>query len=102
MPTTKAEGCLTIHALGGAGQMTAVVLLGLMIGSSFPVTIVLAQEAWPWSVGFASALAWFGMDAGRSTLDAGLGSLLYAPLVGMAALAIYWAAARPHVTAPAT
>lgn len=99
--------------LGGAGQMAAVVLLGVMIGASFPVTIVMAQESWPQSVGFASALAmglgWMpaglgawvvGMIADRSTLDAGLGSLLYAPLVGMAALGIYLIAARPRATAP--
>ncbi len=100
--------------LGGAGQMAAVVLLGLTIGASFPVTIVLAQEAWPQSVGFASALAmglgWMpaglgawvvGLIADRHTLDAGLSSLLYAPLAGMAALGIYLIAARRRVTAPA-
>jgi FSR family fosmidomycin resistance protein-like MFS transporter len=93
--------------LGGAGQMAAVILLGLMIGASFPVTIVMAQEAWPRNVGFASALAmglgWMpaglgawvvGLIADRHTLDAGLGSLLYAPLVGMAALGMYLVAAR--------
>lgn len=86
----------------GLPQMGAVILVGVMIGASFPVTIVLAQEAWPQSVGFASAMvmglgwlpaglgAWaVGQIADGSTLTVGLGSLLLVPLVGLAALAVY-------------
>jgi FSR family fosmidomycin resistance protein-like MFS transporter len=93
--------------LSGGPQMIAVVLIGVMIGASFPVTIVLAQEAWPQSVGLASALvmglgwlpagigAWVvGHIADRSTLDDGLASLLLAPLVGLAAAGIYAVARR--------
>jgi FSR family fosmidomycin resistance protein-like MFS transporter len=40
----------------GPLQLVAVVIVGVMIGSSYPVTIVLAQEAWPRSVGLASAM----------------------------------------------
>ena len=82
--------------------MAAVILIGVMIGASFPVTIVLAQEAWPQSVGFASAMvmglgwlpaglgAWaVGHIADESTLTIGLSSLLPVPLVGLAALAVY-------------
>lgn len=89
-------------SLAGWPQMAAVILIGLMIGASFPVTIVLAQEAWPQSVGFASAMvmglgwlpaglgAWVvGNIADGSTLDAGLQSLLYVPLVGLAAVGVY-------------
>jgi FSR family fosmidomycin resistance protein-like MFS transporter len=89
--------------LGGASQMATVVLVGLSIGASFPVTIVLAQEAWPRSVGFASAmvmgLGWLpaglgalvvGRIADRSSLSQGLDSLLFVPLAGLAAAAIYW------------
>ena len=88
--------------LSGLPQMASVVLVGTMIGASFPVTIVLAQEAWPRSVGFASAMvmglgwlpaglgAWaVGHIADGSSLTAGLGSLLFVPLVGVAALGVY-------------
>jgi len=90
-----------LHA-SGLPQMAAVILIGVMIGASFPVTIVLAQEAWPQSVGFASAMvmglgwlpaglgAWaVGHIADESTLTIGLSSLLPVPLVGLAALAVY-------------
>lgn len=88
--------------LSGIGQIGAVLLVGLMIGASYPVTIVLAQEAWPQSVGFASAMvmglgwlpaglgAWVvGQIADRSTLTAGLASLLFVPLVGLVAVGVY-------------
>ena len=91
----------------GAPQMAAVLLIGLMIGASFPVTIVLAQEAWPRSVGFASAMvmgfgwlpaglgAWVvGRIADNSTLTDGLSSLAVAPLVGLAAAAVFVAVGR--------
>lgn len=86
----------------GAPQMAAVLFIGLMIGASFPVTIVLAQEAWPRSLGLASALAmgigWLpaglgawvvGQIADRSTLTAGLSSLVFVPVVGLAAAGVY-------------
>ncbi len=73
-----------------------------MIGASFPVTIVLAQEAWPQSVGLASAmvmgLGWLpsglgafvvGQIADRSSLTAGLTSLVFVPFAGLIALLIY-------------
>ncbi len=89
--------------LTGVSQMGSVVLIGLSIGASFPTTIVLAQEAWPQSVGFASAVvmglgwlpaglgAWVaGRIADQSTLDAGLRSLVFALPVGLAALGVFW------------
>lgn len=89
--------------LTGLPQMAAVVIIGVSIGASFPTTIVLAQEAWPQSVGFASAIvmglgwlpaglgAWVvGRIADRTTLDDGLRSLLFVPLAGLAALCVYW------------
>ena len=91
----------------GAPQMAAVLLVGLMIGASFPVTIVLAQEAWPGSVGFASALvmgigwlpaglgAWVvGRIADGSTLTDGLHSLAFAPLVGLVAAGVFMVVER--------
>lgn len=93
--------------LSGLPQMASVVLIGLMIGASYPVTIVLAQESWPQSVGFASAMvmglgwlpaglgAWVvGRIADGSSLDNGLASLLLVPLVGIAALGAYAAVRR--------
>ena len=95
-----------LHTVG-APQMAAVLLIGLMIGASFPVTIVLAQEAWPRSLGFASAMvmglgwlpaglgAWaVGRIADGSTLTDGLRSLTLAPLVGLAAAGVFMALAR--------
>lgn len=88
--------------LTGLPQMASVVLVGVMVGASYPVTIVLAQEAWPQSIGFASAMvmglgwlpaglgAWVvGQIADASTLTTGLQSLLLVPLVGLAALGVY-------------
>lgn len=96
----------------GVSQMAAVVLVGLMIGASFPVAIVLAQEAWPRSVGFASAMvmglgwlpaglgAWVvGNIADRSSLTAGLQSLTFVPLIGLGALVIYVAIQRRRLVA---
>jgi len=93
--------------LFGVPQMGAVALIGLMIGASFPVSIVLAQEAWPRSVGFASAMvmgigwlpaglgAWaVGQIADASTLTDGLRSLTFAPLVALAATAVFFAILR--------
>ncbi len=95
-------GHVLMMRLTGVPQMAAVVLVGLSIGASFPVTIVLAQEAWPQSVGFASAMvmglgwlpaglgAWVvGHIADRTSLDAGLASLVLVPLVGLAAAGVY-------------
>ena len=89
-------------SLAGWPQMMAVVVVGLMVGASFPPTIVLAQEAWPGSIGFASAMvmglgwlpaglgAWVvGHIADSSTLTDGLRSLLFVPLVSLAAMGVY-------------
>jgi FSR family fosmidomycin resistance protein-like MFS transporter len=86
----------------GAVQLAAVLTIGLMIGASFPVTIVLAQEAWPQSVGLASAmvmgLGWLpsglgaftvGQIADRSSLTEALATLTFVPLVGLVALLVY-------------
>ena len=92
---------LLLHSTGPA-QLGSVLLIGIMIGASFPVTIVLAQEAWPKSVGLASAmvmgLGWLpsglgalvvGQIADRSSLTAGLATLTFVPVVGLLALATY-------------
>ena len=104
-------GLWLMMRLSGGPQMAAVILVGVSIGASFPVTIVLAQEAWPQSVGLASAMvmglgwlpaglgAWVvGRVADDSSLTAGLGSLLFAPLVGLLAAAVYVVVRRRSVS----
>ncbi len=104
-------GQLLLLNLTGPSQLAAIVLIGLMIGASFPVSIVLAQEAWPNHVGLASALVmglgWLpagigafvvGRIADQTTLTVGLQSLVFVPLVGFAAIGAYalleWWSAR--------
>lgn len=89
--------------LSGPLQLAAVALAGFLIGATFPVTIVMAQEAWPRGTGLASALAiglgWLpsgvgawvvGLLADASTLTDGLSTLVYVPLVGLLAGLILW------------
>lgn len=84
------------------GQVIPVALMGMMIGASFPVTILMAQEAWPSGVGLASSLVmgidwapgglgdWFtGWLADQSSLGVGLQSLIVVPLVGIAGVLLY-------------
>jgi FSR family fosmidomycin resistance protein-like MFS transporter len=88
-------------------QIILVAVMGMMIGASFPVTIVMAQEAWPSGVGLASSLvmgigwapgglgAWFtGWLADQSSLANGLQSLIVAPLVGAVGVLLYAALQR--------
>ena len=84
-------------------QVAAIFLTGLMIGLTFPVAILMAQEAWPSAVGLASSLvigigwlpagigAWVvGHLADRTSLTGALGSLVFVPVVGLlAALVIF-------------
>jgi FSR family fosmidomycin resistance protein-like MFS transporter len=92
----------------GGWQITAVALLGILIGSTFPVTILMAQAAWPERMGVASAmvigLGWVpagvgswvvGRIADQSTLTNGLHSLLLVPLVGVAAVVALALVMRP-------
>ena len=79
-------------------QVGLVAVMGMMIGASFPVAIVMAQETWPKGVGLASALimglgwapgglgAWItGLIADKSSLATGLQTLIVPPLVGVVA-----------------
>ncbi|MBC8254739.1 MAG: MFS transporter [Ardenticatenia bacterium] len=78
------------------------ILIGILIGASFPVTVAMAQEAWPRRVGLASALAmglgWLpgglgasvtGLVADQTSLTAALGWLVIAPALGLACALIY-------------
>lgn len=86
----------------GVAQVFCVALAGVMIGATFPVTLLMAQEAWPRAVGLASSLAigfgWLpagvgawvvGVVADRVTLSFALSTLMAAPLVGIAAVLIF-------------
>ncbi len=85
----------------GAAQVLSAGLIGLMVGASFPVTILMAQEAWPRGPGLASALAigvaWLpagfgalvvGSLADATSLGNALESLVYVPLLGVAAAGV--------------
>lgn len=86
----------------GVWQLGLAAWMGLMIGASFPVTIVMAQEIWPRGVGLASALvmgfgwapgglgAWVtGLLADQFSLATGLHTLIWVPLLGVGCGLIY-------------
>ncbi len=88
--------------LAGLAQVIAAGVIGLMIGASFPVAILMAQDAFPEGIGLASALV-----MGLGWLPAGLGSwvlgeladsvslsyalhtLIYVPIIGIGAAALF-------------
>jgi FSR family fosmidomycin resistance protein-like MFS transporter len=86
----------------GSVQVLLVGLVGILLGSTFPVTIVMAQEAWPRGVGLASALAmglgWLpgglgasftGFIADQTSLATALQWLVIAPVLGLVCVLIY-------------
>lgn len=75
-------------------QPLFLVAMGVMIGSTFPTALIIAQDCWPRAVGVASGLimglSWMpggigasftGYIADNATLGAGLQTLLVAPLI---------------------
>ncbi|MFQ5856366.1 MAG: MFS transporter [Anaerolineae bacterium] len=86
--------------------------MGFLIGASFPVSIVMAQEAWPWSAGVASGLVmglgWLpgglgayvtGLIADHFSLAVGLRTLILPPMVGAACSLLYAASQRSQAQA---
>lgn len=86
----------------GMLQVVMVGLIGVLIGASFPVTIVMAQEAWPRGIGMASALVlglgWLpggigasftGFLADQTSLQTALQSLVIPPIIGLACILAY-------------
>ena len=86
----------------GAVQVLCIVLAGIMIGATYPVTILMAQEAWPRAIGLASSLAigfgWLpggigawsvGVLADRYSLTGALSTLAVAPIFGLLAALIF-------------
>ena len=83
-------------------QVGLLSLMGIFIGISFPVSVVMAQELWPRGVGLASSLVmglgWLpggigasvtGYIADYSSLSTGLQSLIIMPVVGIICVLIY-------------
>lgn len=90
--------------LQGSGwlQIGLAGLIGVLIGASFPVAIVMAQESWPRGVGMASALVlglgWLpggigasftGFMADQFSLTLGLQSLVLPPILGTLSILAY-------------
>jgi cyanate permease len=91
----------------GAVQWLLIAAMGVLLGATFPVSIVLAQETWPAGVGIASGLVmgvgWLpggigasvtGAIADRVSLEWGLRALVVPPVVGLACILCYAATRR--------
>lgn len=92
---------LMLHT-SGIAQIVAIALIGVMVGASFPVTILMAQEIWPQATGLAGSLvmglgwlpagigSWVvGLVADRWSLTTGLTTLMFVPLVGLTAVLLF-------------
>lgn len=90
--------------LGSVGvlQVVLAAATGMLIGATFPLSIVMAQEAWPGGVGIASGLVmglgWVpggigasvtGMIADRLSLGTGLRLLVVPAMLGTACMLCY-------------
>ncbi|MBI1877138.1 MAG: MFS transporter [Chloroflexi bacterium] len=88
--------------VAGLWQVGLVAIIGILIGLSFPVAMVMAQETWPRGVGLASALvmgvgwapgglgaSFTGLVADHYSLATGLGLLMFPPLLGLACILAY-------------
>jgi FSR family fosmidomycin resistance protein-like MFS transporter len=97
-------GPVLLLFLGSAGILQAVLvaMAGVLIGATFPLSIVMAQEAWPGGVGIASGLVmglgWVpggigasvtGLIADRLSLGTGLRLLVIPALLGMVCMLFY-------------
>jgi FSR family fosmidomycin resistance protein-like MFS transporter len=91
----------------GIVQWALVLLIGILIGATFPVSIVMAQDAWPAGVGTASGLVmglgWVpgglgasltGYLADRYTLTTALYTLLLPTLLSVVSILAYAAVQR--------
>lgn len=92
---------LIFHTTGVA-QTVFLFGVGVAIGMTFPVAILMAQEAWPSAVGLASSLviglgwlpaglgSWVvGNIADRSSLTFALTTLTFVPLIGLGAAVLF-------------
>jgi FSR family fosmidomycin resistance protein-like MFS transporter len=94
----------------GPEQVGFLALTGALIGASFPVSVVMAQETWPQGVGLASALViglgWLpggigasftGFVADQTSLSRALVWLIVAPALGLACTLMYAVVWRRHL-----
>ena len=88
--------------VAGLWQTSLIGVIGVLIGLSFPVAMVMAQETWPHGVGFASALvmglgwapgglgaSFTGLMADHYSLAIGLELLIFPPLLGLTCILTY-------------
>lgn len=93
--------------VSGPWQVVLVGLVGALIGLSFPVAVLMAQETWPRGVDLASALVmglgWApgglgasltGLVADQYSLATGLQLLIFPPLLGLVCILTYAASQR--------
>ena len=93
---------LLFLSASGILQLVLVALAGALVGATFPLSIVMAQEAWPGGVGIASGLVmglgWVpggigasvtGMIADRLSLGIGLRLLVIPAVLGMGCVLCY-------------
>jgi FSR family fosmidomycin resistance protein-like MFS transporter len=94
----------------GPWQFASVGLVGALIGLSFPVAVLMAQETWPRGVGLASALvmglgwapgglgaSFTGLVADQYSLATGLHLLIFPPLLGLVCVLTYAALQRRSI-----
>lgn len=92
---------LFLHTTGMV-QILCLLFIGVMIGATFPVAILMAQETWPHAVGLASALvlglgwlpagigSWVsGLIADQTSLGFALTLLVFVPAVGVVAALVF-------------
>jgi MFS family permease len=86
----------------GFAEWALAAFIGMLLGTTFPVSIVMAQETWPSGVGIASGLVmglgWLpagigasvtGAIADRLSLEAGLRTLFVPALIGVGLVIVY-------------
>jgi len=86
----------------GIAQWVLIVAIGVLLGATFPISIVMAQETWPSGMGVASGLVmglgWLpagigasvtGAIADRVSLEAGLRTLPIPALIGAGLVVSY-------------
>jgi FSR family fosmidomycin resistance protein-like MFS transporter len=91
----------------GLPQWVLVAVMGVLVGATFPVSIVLAQETWSRGVGIASGLVmgigWLpgglgasftGLVADRLSLEVGLRTLVVPAVLGVICVLAYAATGR--------